>query len=153
MLEWLPPAGVPLSTLADKKAEKNWRLNGSISVTDAKKSSCFIHRHDEIRRLYSDGKIMSCYPWRLRIISPHDAPPARGARLAVIITKKNHPSAVFRNRIKRVIREYFRQHQCLRLPAADLLIDSRLPLNDIQKQKHLAALQQLFRLVEQRVIT
>jgi ribonuclease P protein component len=46
------------------------------------------------------------------------------SRIGFIIAKKNIRTAVHRNRIKRVIREHFRQH-CDEIIAADLIIMAR----------------------------
>jgi len=46
---------------------------------------------------------------------------ASGPRLGLAISKKNAKRAVDRNRIKRLIRESFRQNRC-KLPAIDLVI-------------------------------
>lgn len=55
---------------------------------------------------------------------------AKQARLGVIIAKRHNPSAVTRNRIRRVIRESFRQHQTT-LGYRDLVIQVNRPLNEI----------------------
>ena len=42
-------------------------------------------------------------------------------RLGMIVPKRSHPRAVDRNRIKRIIREWFRRHQS-RLKGKDLIV-------------------------------
>lgn len=46
-------------------------------------------------------------------------------RLGIIIAKRNAPSAVARNRIKRIIRESFR-HQYDNLPTVDIIVIAKL---------------------------
>jgi ribonuclease P protein component len=58
------------------------------------------------------------------------------ARLGLIVGKKSVARASARNRIKRVIRERFRQAQD-RLPAVDLVIRVVAPINRAQLHRHL----------------
>lgn len=52
------------------------------------------------------------------------------ARLGMVIPKRHNPSAVTRNRIRRVIRESFRQHYAV-LGLKDLVIQVHQSLNHI----------------------
>lgn len=61
-------------------------------------------------------------------------------RLGLVIAKKNVRLAVERNRIKRLVREYFRLHQC-DLPAIDCIFLARRGLDqmdnaDLTRQLH-----------------
>lgn len=55
-----------------------------------------------------------------------------GPRLGLVIAKKNVPRAVDRNRVKRVLREHFRQNQGL-LPALDIVILARSGVGSLNK--------------------
>ncbi|MGH8397958.1 MAG: ribonuclease P protein component [Gammaproteobacteria bacterium] len=48
------------------------------------------------------------------------------ARLGITVARKTAPSAVVRNRIKRQVRESFRNHRKL-LPAVDVVVQGRVP--------------------------
>ena len=60
--------------------------------------------------------------------------PTGGARLGVIVAKKNIARATARNRVKRVIREAFRTSRSL-LPSCDLVVLSRKGLNLLDNEK------------------
>ncbi len=55
------------------------------------------------------------------------------ARLGFVISKKNVRHAVKRNRVRRIIRESFRQNQH-ELPAVDMIILARQGLGEMEKQ-------------------
>lgn len=63
------------------------------------------------------------------------------ARLGLAISKKNAKRAVDRNRIKRLIRESFRLHQC-DLPAIDLVVMAKPVTKSAENQQILQSLQQ-----------
>ena len=64
------------------------------------------------------GRRVNRFGWSLRAAkSPVNAP-----RFAVIIAKRHVRTAVARNRIRRVLREYFRQELQLSLPGMDFLL-------------------------------
>lgn len=56
-----------------------------------------------------------------------------GARLGLVVGKKNVPTAVARNRVKRLVRESFRRHWS-RLPSADVIFLARSGLNGSTSQ-------------------
>ena len=62
-----------------------------------------------------------------------------GPRLGVSVSKKHVRSAVHRNKIKRLVREYFRLHQC-ELPGIDvsvaLLTHVAIPTPTVRVQLH-----------------
>ena len=79
--------------------------------------------------------------WRLHYIgSPSSAAP----RFAVVIAKRHVRTAVQRNRIRRVLREYFRQQLRFSLPAMDFLMQTTrmlpLPASGEQLRKECRAL-------------
>lgn len=68
--------------------------------------------------------------WRLHHIGN---PPGDAPRFAVVVAKRHARAAVVRNRIRRLLREYFRQELRFNLPARDFLMQSTavqpLPVN------------------------
>ncbi len=62
-----------------------------------------------------------------------------GARLGLVISKKNVPAAVQRNRVKRLVREHFRQRRT-QLSAVDLVVLAR---KDVHKLGNAAIRQRL----------
>ena len=56
-----------------------------------------------------------------------------GARLGLAISKKNLPSAVQRNRVKRLIRESFRRHK-KELAGKDLVVMARKNLEPVDNK-------------------
>lgn len=62
-----------------------------------------------------------------------------GARLGLVISKKNVPAAVQRNRVKRLVREHFRQRRT-QLFAVDLVVLAR---KDVHKLGNAAIRQRL----------
>ncbi len=62
-----------------------------------------------------------------------------GARLGLVVSKKNVPAAVQRNRVKRLVREHFR-HRRARLSGVDLVVLAR---KDVHKLGNAAIQQKL----------
>ena len=75
-------------------------------------------------------------PLRIRAIQNR----MRTARLGLVVTKKGNPTAVRRNRIKRLIRETFRANQC-RLQGVDIVVQVLGPVED---EKFLQELEGMF---------
>lgn len=79
------------------------------------KSERLRHRRDFLRAQAQGKRLYSCH------FGVTLAPPvAEGPRLGLVVTKRLG-KAVQRNRVKRLLREFFRRHQT-RLPAVDLVI-------------------------------
>ena len=55
---------------------------------------------------------------------------ADNARLGVVLKKRHAPNATLRNRLRRLLRESFRQQWCATLPSFDLLVFSKSPLTN-----------------------
>jgi ribonuclease P protein component len=55
----------------------------------------------------------------------------RSARLGLVVTKRGNPKAVRRNRLKRIIREQFRQ-RANSLPAVDIVVQVFGQIDDSQ---------------------
>ena len=64
-----------------------------------------------------------------------------GPRLGLAISKKNAKRAVDRNRIKRLIRESFRQNQC-NLPTIDLVVMAKPVAKNADNQQIFQSLEQ-----------
>ncbi len=71
------------------------------------------------------------------------------ARLGLAIAKKQIRRAVDRNRLKRIIRESFRQQRS-RLPAVDLVVMVRRPVLDLQQAEIFSRLQGLWHKIIER---
>ncbi len=52
------------------------------------------------------------------------------ARLGVVIGKRAVPRAVDRNRLRRIVRESFRQHWQVQLPSVDMTVTRIKPFSD-----------------------
>jgi ribonuclease P protein component len=82
-------------------------------------------RSSEIKRVFSEGKRLSCGVFLL-IAAPNTSHPEQGvARACVIVSRKVSRRAVDRNRLKRQLRALYREHQSL-LPAdMDIILIAR----------------------------
>ncbi|MCU7795843.1 MAG: ribonuclease P protein component [Candidatus Thiodiazotropha sp. (ex Semelilucina semeliformis)] len=85
---------------------------------------------DEYRRVFSDG-LRSVDKFFLVLAAPSGL---EDARLGLAVSKKNSRRAVDRNRIKRVIRESFRQHR-LELVGLDLVVVSRQGISQADNRR------------------
>lgn len=56
------------------------------------------------------------------------------SRLGLVIAKKNVAKAVQRNRVKRIVREFFRQHR-EQLPGLDLVVLARKDIDTLQNSQ------------------
>lgn len=56
------------------------------------------------------------------------------SRLGLVIAKKNVAKAVQRNRVKRIVREFFRQH-CEQLSGLDLVVLARKDIDTLQNSQ------------------
>ncbi|WP_317889675.1 ribonuclease P protein component [Spongiibacter pelagi] len=70
-------------------------------------------------------------------------------RLGLVIAKKNVRLAVQRNRLKRIIRETFRQEQS-RLPAIDVIVLARRGADSLENPELHRQFQQLWRQLDKR---
>ena len=68
-------------------------------------------------RVLRRGRVLRAGGWSLSYVCRK-----KTARLAVIVGKKRARSAVVRNRLRRQLREGFRQHWRLELPPADFIL-------------------------------
>lgn len=71
-------------------------------------------------------------------------------RLGLVVPKKVLKRAVWRNRIKRVVRETFRQHQTT-LPAADVVFIAKPKIGEISNQELSEALIRLWNIISRRL--
>ena len=67
----------------------------------------------------------------------------QGARLGLAVSRKVSKSAVGRNRIKRVAREYFRRRR-EHLPAVDIVVMARPAAAQADNRQLVASLERLF---------
>lgn len=65
------------------------------------------------------------------------------SRLGLVIAKKNVAKAVQRNRVKRIVREYFRQHST-QMPGLDLVVLARKDVDTLQNSQLSARLATLW---------
>jgi ribonuclease P protein component len=79
-----------------------------------------LHKPDEFKAVFERGRRLN-ERWLSALVSPNGTPESR---LGLAVPKKIARRAVDRNRIKRHIRESFRQHQA-QLPAVDVVILAR----------------------------
>lgn len=86
----------------------------------------------------ADHKVSCTQLLILAINSGHETP-----RLGLVIAKKHVRLAVERNRIKRLIRESFRQHQQL-LSGLDIVILARAGVNDMDNTSFTTLLEKLW---------
>lgn len=77
----------------------------------------FIKHPAQLRLVLRHGKRVRGDYWLLHVLRTR----RRGARLAVVVSKKQVARAVRRNRIRRVVREFFRQQRAAALPPVDIL--------------------------------
>ena len=75
-----------------------------------------------IGQLFSEGKSFSIYPLRLIWCIPVESRSTFPVQFGVSVPKRRFPKAVTRNRIKRLLRESYRQHKSIfsELTIADL---------------------------------
>ncbi|MBU3827081.1 MAG: ribonuclease P protein component [Candidatus Anaerobiospirillum merdipullorum] len=71
-------------------------------------------------------------------------------RLGLVVPKKVLKRAVWRNRVKRVVRETFRQHQAT-LPAADVVFIAKPKIGEISNQELSVALTRLWNIISRRL--
>lgn len=103
--------------------------------------SARLHTPAEFQRMLRDGKRSHGRYFRLHVLPASDAV-AVGARLGITVSKRVDKRAVERNRIKRAVRESFRQIRC-RLPVGDYLLVAKPECRGVADlQQDLAALWQ-----------
>ena len=102
---------------------------------------------DDYRRVFSEG-LRSADSLFLVLALPNGM---RHARLGLAVSKKNSRQAVDRNRIKRVIRESFRQHQQA-LAGLDLVVVSRGGIAGSDNKVCFASLSQHWRRVAEKCV-
>lgn len=83
--------------------------------------SARLHNPAEFQRMLRDGKRSHGRYFRMHVLLTTDAATATGARLGITVSKRVDKRAVERNRIKRAVRESFRQIRA-KLPAGDYLL-------------------------------
>ena len=71
------------------------------------------------------------------------------ARLGIVVAKKSVRLAVKRNRIKRIMRETFRQYETL--PTTDIVILARPAINQLDKQQLQQALSEGFAKLKKKI--
>lgn len=79
----------------------------------------FLNRPHHFRLVLQHGKRASGDYWQFYYLRTRRS---RRARLGVIIAKKQVRRAHRRNRIRRIVREFFRQHRAASMPAMDILL-------------------------------
>jgi ribonuclease P protein component len=79
------------------------------------------------------------------ILAIHHLPSHTGlSRLGIVVSKKNARRAVDRNRIKRIIREYFRRHVAPLTQSMDFVVLARPGLASLDNQNINSGLKSLF---------
>lgn len=73
------------------------------------------------------------------------------SRLGIIATKRNFPRSVDRNRLKRFVRETFRQHN-IKVSGLDLVVMVKRPCLAVSGDTKTEALKSLFFLVENKCV-
>jgi ribonuclease P protein component len=104
-----------------------------------------LRRPEEFKRVFASGHRASRPPLAV-VFQPNDQP---SARLGLAIAKKAVPKATQRNRIKRQIRESFRQQRA-RLPAVDLVFYAQAGAARLTVQELRARLAELWLKVIER---
>lgn len=84
-------------------------------------ASARVKKRSEIVAIQAGGARLFTKHFLLRYLPAHGSE----SRIAITITKKNEPSAVRRNLLKRRIRELFRQSRPAISPAQDIVIIAR----------------------------
>lgn len=82
-------------------------------------------------RLLRQGKSIYMTPWRLYFY-PNNR---RAARFGVVVAKRHAKSAVLRNRLRRQLREWFRQELSVAPLAADFLVRSVAVISPAKKRR------------------
>lgn len=137
--EWLLATVGLLLTPAVKKGEKSCQHK---LLYLSKRQPYFIRQQEDFARLFCHGKVIRGGLWQLRVM-PNSS--SKQARLGVIISKRNVASAVLRNRLRRIVREHFRQNLLGQLPAVDLLLQLRQKMSSpINNHECVVAMQSLF---------
>ncbi|MGU9951551.1 MAG: ribonuclease P protein component [Gammaproteobacteria bacterium WSBS_2016_MAG_OTU1] len=101
-------------------------VNGSLF--ESLNPTIFLSERKQFAKVAFHGKVISDRCWRLRY-NPNNE---QGARLGVSVPKRCVRLAVKRNRLRRIIRETFRQQWRLQLPAVDIIfrLNSTPPQNE-----------------------
>lgn len=122
---------------AEPKAANVWRQADPAQVAGVQglPSSARLLKPAEFRRVFEQGQVRHSRCFSLRF-----APAAHGmstARLGLAVSRKACPLAVQRNRVKRAVRESFRQHRA-ELPAMDIVVMAKPSARDALNLKQLA---------------
>ncbi len=81
-------------------------MNSTFNKTEKLKSKKLIDQ------MFVEGKSVSAFPLRLVYLET-DIKDGKGIKTGVSVSKRNFKSAVDRNRVKRLLREAYRQHKGL----------------------------------------
>ena len=95
-----------------------------------------LRSNTDFQRIYKKAKRFSG-PFLLLLTQPNQL---NHPRLGISIAKKKVKTAVARNRIKRVVRESFRQH-LLKLPGIDIIVIANFGCDQISNEKLFVALE------------
>lgn len=106
-----------------------------------------LHEKKLIQQLFKEGSSFFKHPFKV-IFLPVDKGNGPRARVLVSVSKRNFKKAVDRNRIKRLIRETYRQHKHLLSPEYATPKDECLLIGFIYTGKNLPDYQE----VEQKIM-
>ena len=156
MPAWQPRPAASCSSVAAPKAapslrRKRFFVSSSDSTPDLESHARY--RFDKDNRLLdaaSFGRVFekakrSRDKWFTVLCRSNDGTPAR---LGLAISKKNCKKATARNRIKRVVRESFRQH-LEQLEGLDIVVMNKPPATDAENKDLFASLDKHWRACEQ----
>jgi ribonuclease P protein component len=117
---------------------------GSLSFEKAKRLLTPAH----FERVFSDA-IPAVSP-QITALARHNT--LTHARLGITISKKRVKLAKDRNRLKRVVREYFRHH-CTDLPNIDIIIVAKSGIADLSNKEIYECMDNLWRKLKKRCAT
>ena len=87
---------------------------------------CFLENSADYLRVLRSRRRVSHRCWRLSYVGRSSS---ATPRFGVVVAKRHVPAAVQRNRIRRMLREYFRQQLRFSLPAMDFLMQTTCVLS------------------------
>jgi ribonuclease P protein component len=105
-----------------------------------------LRRKSEFDYVYRDARRSADAFFAVFTRAPSKAPPNPVPRLGLAIAARTIGNAVRRNRIKRLVRESFRQHQH-ELPALDIVVNARSGARDADNASIVRSLEKHWRSV------
>jgi len=101
----------------------------------------------DYKQVFDNARLKVSTPELLFLAHPNQSD---HARLGLVIAKKHVKLAVGRNRIKRVVRDSFRHHQC-ELAGLDIVVLARKGLATLDKQQLHHSCRQMWQQLQKRV--